>query len=74
MRRSYPATPIPPEHQDQRGSFTAGLSAGRHQDDVHYTREWFLSDAAFAAYLAGFEIGKRQRTDLEERNAVDTVS
>ena len=68
MRRSYPVTPIPQEHQESRGSFTAGLSAGRHQD-YHLPREWFRSDAAFAAYLAGFEIGKRQRTDLDERGA-----
>ena len=73
MRRSYPVTPVSPEHEAKRPSFTAGLSAGRHRDS-HLPREWFLSDAAFAAYLAGFEEGKRQRKELDEREALDTTS
>ena len=71
MRCSFPVTPIPPEHQDHRGSFTAGLSAGRYQD-YHLPREWFRSDAAYRAYLAGFELGKKQRTDLDELGQTET--
>jgi len=73
MRRIFPVTPIPPERKGSRGSFTAGLSAGRYQD-YHLPREWFRSDAAFDAYLAGFELGKKQRRDLDERKALDIVS
>jgi len=65
MRRSYPLTPVPPEHEAKRASFTAGLSAGRHHD-THLPREWFLSGEAFAAYLAGFEVGKKQRRESNE--------
>ncbi len=68
MRRSYPVAPVPPEHQDKRPSFVSGLSAGRN-DDTHLPREWFLSDASFAAYLAGFEEGKKQRKDLDDHEA-----
>ena len=72
MPRIYPDISIGPEHQGNRGSFSSGLSAGRH-DDSHLPREWFLSDAAYAAYLAGFEQGQRDRKDLAERQAVDTT-
>jgi len=70
MHRSYPVIPVPPEHEAQRPSFNRGLSEGRHQD-VRYPREWFLSDAAYAAYLAGFEVGKRQRNENDQREGLD---
>ena len=59
-------------HQGNRGSFTAGLSAGRQQDS-HLPRECFISDAAYAAYLTGFEQGKKDRKDLDEHEALDTT-
>ena len=71
MPRAYPATPIPPEYEDQRGSFVSGLSAGCYNQS-RLPREWFRSDAAFSAYVAGYEEGKRQKKDLDEREAVDT--
>jgi hypothetical protein len=65
MRRSYPVTLVPAEHEAKRPSFNEGLSTGRHHD-THLPREWFLSNAAYEAYVAGFEEGKRQRKHSEE--------
>lgn len=60
-----PAITVPDEHESHANNYRTGCLAGRAGTPA-LPREWFKSDAAFEAYVAGWEKGNEERLEWYE--------